>query len=265
MDKKAQRIMRLTQILRERNGASIKELALELNVSEMTVRRDLGLLGRDGIVSLVHGAAIYNSDANPGSLQRVYRVRHERTVDNLEKDKIGQAAAKLVRPGDTVILDIGTTTEKLARHIPMRAPIAVLCFTMNTLVEIQKREVERLLLGGGTYHPHTQLFESPETIELIRRTRATKLFLSAAGVSEAFGLTCINQYEVGIKRACIDSSLQKILMVSSGKFDQICPAYFASLDQVDTVITDSGLREEWRSLLRERDIELILAEREERL
>jgi DeoR family deoxyribose operon repressor len=145
----------------------------------------------------------------------------------------------------------------MAKHIPPVHPVTVLCFTMNALLELHKKKVENLIMGGGYYHANTQLFESPETVALIQRTRASKYFLSAAGVSRELGLTCANQYEVNVKQACIASSLKKILLADSNKFDQIRPAYFASLDTLDTVITDSGINPEWARFLEAMSVKVI--------
>jgi DeoR family deoxyribose operon repressor len=245
MKNKIQRLGRTVEILRERNGASIKELAAELGVSEMTVRRDLEQLRQDNIISLVHGAAIFRADPGLPDQQRDYHLSLEKTVSNTEKERIGKAAARMVVPGDIIIIDTGTTTEYIARHIPMGCPITALCFTMNALTEIYRKNIEHLIMGGGYYHPNTRLFEAAETISLIQRIRATKLFLSAAGVSRELGLTCANQYEVNVKQACIKSSLKKILTVDSRKFGCIRSAFFASLDKMDVVVTDEGIEDTW--------------------
>ncbi|MDR1319059.1 MAG: DeoR/GlpR family DNA-binding transcription regulator [Treponema sp.] len=257
MPNKLERTGKLVNILQNRNGASIKELAGELAVSEMTVRRDLAQLRLDNIISLVHGAAIFKSPGNGNFGQNDYYLSLEKTVNNSEKDRIGREAARMVEPGDTIIIDIGTTTELVSKYIPPVHPITVLCFTMNALLELHKKKVENLIVGGGYYHPNTQLFESAETIALIQRTRATKYFLSAAGVSGEFGLTCANQYEINVKQACIASSLKKILLADSKKFDQIRPAYFAPLDIVDTVITDSGIDPGWVHFMEDMSIKVI--------
>jgi DeoR family deoxyribose operon repressor len=254
MKDKIQRLSRVVEILRERNGASIRELSGYLKVSGMTIRRDLEQLRRDNIISLVHGAAIFKTDPAQGGRQRDYHLSLEKAVSNTEKERIGKAAARMVVPGDIIIIDIGTTTECIVRHIPVGHPITALCFTMNALTEICKKNIENLIMGGGYYHSNTQLFESVETISLIQRIRATKLFLSAAGVSRELGLTCANQYEVNVKQACIDSSLKKILTVDSRKFGCIRPAYFASLDKMDTVITDDNIEDSWVKIMEDMGI-----------
>jgi DeoR family deoxyribose operon repressor len=245
MQNKLERTSRVVDILRERNGASIKELARELAVSEMTIRRDLAQLRLDNAVSLVHGAAIFKSNPAINGGEMNYQVSLEKVVNNPEKERIGKAAARMVETGDTIIIDIGTTTECVARHLPPEQAVTVLCFTMNTLAELYKKKVDTLIMGGGYFHPDTRLFESMETISLIHRTRATKFFLSAAGVSRDLGLTTVNQYEVNIKQTCITSSRQKILLVDAKKFDRIRPAYFAPLEKMDMVITDDRINPEW--------------------
>jgi DeoR family deoxyribose operon repressor len=246
MYNKPGRISQMIDVLRERNGASIRDLAQEFMVSEMTIRRDLERLRQDNVISLVHGAAIYKS----------YNLDLEEGVNISEKERIGKAAAKRIQPDDTVIIDIGTTTEQLVRHIPQNFSINALCFTMNSLVEIHKKNIKSLIIGGGSFHPDTQLFESPETIELIRRTRATKFFVSTAGINRKQELTTVNFYEVGVKQTCIQHADQKFLLADSTKFDKVKPAYFAHLSDINVVITDDGIQEEWVHILEDMGIEV---------
>jgi DeoR family deoxyribose operon repressor len=259
MERKMKRINQMAKIIKERNGTTVKELSKDLAVSEMTVRRDLEQLKAANIITLVHGAAIYKKDAETNALVNNYQVVLEKAVSNPEKESIGKAAARLLAPEDTVFIDIGTTTEQLARHIPQNLPITVLCFTVNVLLEIYKKNVENLIMGGGYYHSNTQLFESNETLNLIRNTRAKKYFVSAAGISRELGLTCANQHEIGIKQACIESSQQRILLADSKKFGQSKPAYFAPLEKINTVITDTGINREWVNVLEDMGINVLLA------
>jgi DeoR family deoxyribose operon repressor len=247
VSQKIVRIQQLVDTLRDKNGASIKELSSELGVSEMTVRRDLEQLRQDNIISLVHGAAIFK--AEPKTTNDKYTLSLQKIANSEQKERIGKAAARLVNPGDTIMIDIGTTTEMLAKNLSVDSPITVICFTMNVLQEVYKKRVENLIMGGGYYHPDTQLFEAQETVSFLKQMRASKYFMSAAGINPELGLTCANQYEVGIKQACINSSLEVILLADSAKFGKLRPAYFASLKDVDLIITDDGLSEEWRGAL----------------
>jgi DeoR family deoxyribose operon repressor len=142
----------------------------------------------------------------------------------------------------------------LAKNLPVDSQITVICFTMNALKEVYKKRVENLIMGGGFYHPDTQLFEAMETVAFLKRMRASKYFMSVAGISLELGLTCANQYEIEIKQACINSSFKKILLADSTKFSKLRPAYFASLKDVDMVITDDGLSTDWLKILHDMSI-----------
>jgi DeoR family transcriptional regulator, deoxyribose operon repressor len=256
MLKRIERSNQIATLIRQRNGTTIKELSQELGVSEMTIRRDLEELQQANIISLVHGAAIYKGDPSLNTRISDYHLLLEKAVSNPEKERIGKAAANEVKPGDTIFIDIGTTTEYLAMNIPQNSPITVLCFTINTLFEVYQKNVQHLIMGGGYYHPDTQLFESADAVNFIRQTRASKFFLSAAGVSKEMGLTCINQYEVGVKQACIDSSLKKILLTDSRKFGVVRSAFFTPLDKIDIIITDDGITDEWVKVIEDMGITL---------
>lgn len=255
---KSERLDQIIQILRERNGASIKQLAHRLGVTEMTIRRDLESLRINNIINLVHGAAIYNPNAENTTGDVDYPAMKECGIMDAEKSRIGKAAAKLVVPGDVIFVDTGTTTVQLIKYLPAGLPITLACFTMNALSAVQKKNVEHLVFVGGYYHYNTQMFESPEAIQMIQRMRATKAFISAAGIDKKLGLTCVHQYEVSTKQACVETAQQKILLADSSKFDTVTPAYFGELSQIDTIITDNGITQEWQDFLLESGINLTI-------
>ena len=100
------------------------------------------------------------------------------------------------------------------------------------------------------------MFESPEGLELIRRTRANIAFVSAAGVCKKFGVTCVNQYEIETKLATIQSAYTKVLLADSTKFATIRPAYFADISDFDIIITDSGITPDWVEFVESKGITL---------
>jgi len=257
MNGKANRLDMILEFLQHKNGASIKELATAFDVSEMTIRRDLTTLCKRNIVNLVHGAAIYNPDYNnsPFVLDGLYT----KNLMQDEKERIGKMAASFVESGDVIIIDSGSTTEKLAEHIEAGANIDVYCYSLNALTEICSKDVYRVTMCGGTYQPNTQTFVCPEGVSILKSTRAQKMFLSTTGVSSQLDLTCGNFYEVETKIAGINSSQTQILLTDSSKFDKIRSNYFANLKEVDIVITDTGLSEEWRETIKAAGVELYLA------
>ena len=258
MSKKLQRANKIIEILKEKNGASVKELASILNVSEMTIRRDLNILKSNNIVKNVYGATIYNPLNNIQKLSNPYNITEEIIKNESEKLKIGQIAAKLIQPDDIIIIDTGTTTEKLVQSISDDIKLTALLYNINILTALKMKHNINLIFSGGYFHPNTQMFESPEGIDLIRKTRATKVFVSAAGVHENLGVTCSNNYEVLTKNAILSSSVEKILLVDSEKFGIVKSAYFADLNIFTTIITDSGISNEWKARIEEMKIQLII-------
>ena len=259
MSKKLQRANKIIEILKEKNGASVKELASILHVSEMTIRRDLNVLKANNIVKNVYGATIYNPLNNIQKLSNPYNITEEIIKNESEKFRIGQIAAKLIQPDDIIIIDTGTTTEKLAQSISDDIKLTALLYNINILTALKMKPNVNLIFSGGYFHPNTQMFESPEGISLIENTRATKVFVSAAGIHEQLGVTCSNNYEVPTKRAIIGSSLKKILMADSQKFGMVKSSYFADLNEFDIIITDSGISKEWINYINDIGIRLIIA------
>jgi len=253
-----ERLAGIVQTLQVRNAATIRELAGLFAVSEATVRRDLARLASEDIVTLVHSGAVLNASSRDRGQPR-YSLAEAGTVRVEAKMRIGRKAASLLEQGEIVIVDSGSTTECLARSIPMDMSLTVLCFSLNVLVEVHRREKCRLVFTGGELHENTLMFENPHAAELIRRYRAGTAFISASGVNERLGVTCANHYEVASKRAAIQSSLRRILLADSSKFGRVQAAYFADLTEFDTVITDTELGQEQREALERLGVNVILA------
>ena len=258
MNKKAERANMILKILMNKNGESLKELANALDVSEMTVRRDVNLLCEKKLVTLINGVAIYNHNTSSSILNKEYHLDTERDAHAEDKMRIGAMAASMLERNDIIVIDTGTTTECLAKHIPNNLNLTIVCYNMNILLEI-KNKTNKIIMPGGHYHENTQMFQSPEGTSLIARTCANKAFISAAGVSSKLTVTCIDQYETNTKQAAIEAAEKKILLMDSSKFDKICPVAFANLEDFDAIVTDKSLSPEWVKFINSLEIELYLA------
>jgi len=242
---KADRMNAIMQTLQISKAASVQELSEQLKVSHMTVRRDLVSLVQSEKVRVLHGSVILHPKSDARQNESYYSLIAAGAEHPECKRRIGQLAASLIEPEDTLLIDVGSTTEYLAKYLPDAFAYTVLCFSLNVVSETVRRRNCKTLFAGGLFHENTLMFEGPESLEMIRSFRATKAFISASGANSQFGVTCMNSYERETKKAIIQSSLKKILLVDSSKFGVIRSDYFAALSDFDEIVTDSGISKEY--------------------
>jgi DeoR family deoxyribose operon repressor len=256
MNKRDSRIERLTDILKSSGATSIKDLARDLNVTEMTIRRDLQQLSEKNLVKILHGGAVYTATKDTHDSAKVYSYEEELDKHQEEKDRIGRKAASLVLPHDTIIIDTGSTTEYLAKQLRDDMPLTALTYALNIVNEICARPNFNQIIAGGTFYRNTLSFVGSTGIELIKRIRASKVFISASGISDTLGVTSTNLYEIEIKAAAIKSSHTRILLADSSKFDQVKIAHFADMQDFDIIITDTGVPRRYIEIAEALDVTL---------
>ena len=252
-----ERLERLKNLLIKSNGIGIKELAKILDVTEMTVRRDLKSLLETGDAVIVRGVAVYRPKAVSVEAQ-VYSIEDQKKVMEEEKEGIGKKAAELLVVGDVVFLDVGTTVEKLVLSMEDNMQITAMCFAANTLFQLQKKNISQIIMGGGYYHPSSTVFESEAIIPIMNGLRATKAFIAPAAVDMDLGLTCSVPYDKTIKELEIKNSQKVIALITSNKFGKVKSTQFGTWNGVDVVITDKGIPKEWVDFFKDRDIELFI-------
>ena len=252
-----ERLERLKNLLIKSNGIGIKELAKILDVTEMTVRRDLKSLLETGDAVIVRGVAVYRPKAVSVEAQ-VYSIENQKKVMKEEKERIGKKAAELLVVGDVVFLDVGTTVEKLVLSMEDNMQITAMCFAANTLFQLQKKNISQIIMGGGYYHPSSTVFESEAIIPIMNGLRATKAFIAPAAVDMDLGLTCSVPYDKTIKELEIKNSQKVIALITSNKFGKVKSTQFGTWNDVDVVITDKGIPKEWVDFLKDREIELFI-------
>ena len=201
MNKKLNRITNMEQILQSKGLVKIKEMADLLEVSEMTVRRDIRQMEMAGKVKNLNGMLISPNESSFTMVSKKYDLHRQAKDQNLEKAAIGAMAASRISAGDSVMLDVGSTIEHIARHAPQNVKFEALCLSLNTLQCLLDKPLAVVAVAGGYYQPSTQMFLSDDAVRFIRSIRANKVFLSAAGIHEDLGLSCANPYEVAVKKA----------------------------------------------------------------
>jgi len=260
MSKKTNRIKAIIDLLNQRGEISVKELSERLLASHATIRRYLGDLEEEGIVRRTHGGAILQ-DYHLMSDRNKYLIGKEIGKHVKEKSSIGLKAASLIQPGETVAFDIGSTTHFISKYIDREMQITALCVTFECATELYQKKNINMILSGGHLHRDSDVISSEEGIDIIKKIRTDKAFISAGGIDEKLGLTCYHDFHVVIKRALMESSKKIILVSDSSKFGTVTPSYYADLTEINTLITDSKIPERYRSYLTTLGVELLIADR----
>ena len=231
--KRQERLERLREALASRDVLRLKEAAQLLEVSEMTVRRDIAAC--DGCLTYLGGYIV--APPEPG-MGRGYIFDRERESHANRKKAACRAAVSLIRPMETIFLDCGTTIPHLAAELPADYRLTVICYAINVAEIVCKMPGLRVIVLGGQFHPSSASFSSNESLSLLEGLRINKAFISAGGVHKTRGVSCSNFHEVAIKQTAMANALSKVLVVDSSKFDAVKPVYFAPLEDFDTVAVD---------------------------
>lgn len=210
----------------------VADLARSFGVSEMTVRRDLDALAREGHIERVRGGAVQMSGEQ--SFDEIVVVRLD------AKNRIGAAAAALVQDGQTVMLDIGTTTLQAARHLHGRK-ITVVTTSMAVYEELAPDGDIELILPGGVLRRNYRSLVGVLAESALRQLRADVLFLGTSGIDAALAIWDSTMVEVPIKRAMIAAAADVVLLADAEKFEMAGLVHVCDADAVDRIVTDLPL------------------------
>ena len=233
----------------------VSDLTRELNVSDMTVRRDLDHLARQGVVDKVHGGATIpgrNSTDEPGFETKSVRERDE-------KDAIAVTATTLVRPGFAVGLSAGTTTWRLAQQLLDVPGITVVTNSVQiaTVFYQNPRADQTIVLTGGVRTPSDALV-GPLAVTALHSLNLDIVFLGVHGMDERTGFSSPNLLEAETSRALAQSGRRLAVVADHTKWGVVGISTIAALEDADVVITDAGLHSDARAILAERGVDVLV-------
>lgn len=233
--------------VRLRGGVRVNELTRKLSVSDMTVRRDLDALARQGVIEKVHGGAVPVVEASthePG-------FEAKSTLELTAKEDIARAAAAMAVPGSAIALSGGTTTYALAQHLLDVPELTVVTNSVrvadvfhaaqrSTATGGPRAGAATVVLTGGVRTPSDSLV-GPVADQAIGSLHFDVLFLGVHGISVEAGLSTPNLAEAETNRRFVQSARRVVVVADHTKWGTVGLSSFATLEQVDTFITDSGL------------------------
>ena len=207
-----------------------KELSKDLGISEDTVRRDLRELAQEGLLLRVHGGALPASPAVADFAARE-DLRHEGKI------AIGQTAAAMVQQGQVIILDGGTTSREVARHLPLQLQATIVTHSPTIALELLHHPHLDVILLGGRLFKHSVVAVGAACLQAIRDIRADLFFMGVTGIHPEVGLTTGDFEEAGIKRALSNAAADTYVLASSEKLNAASPYSVIGLGQVTGIIT----------------------------
>lgn len=253
-EKRRRRIDKILASLEVNQSLHIRDLAQMLDVSEMTLRRDIAHC--DNRILYLGGYLV-----KPGSNKASqYSLDSEKGIGLKHKRWVGRLAAEQIENGDSVFIDCGTTTPHIVAAMPKDIECTVICYSTNIAYPLANYPNVTLVLLGGVFYPASATFYCEESIDYLNKFGINKAFLSAGGVSLERGISCSHLHEVKVKQAIMGIAMKKLLVVDSGKFGQFRPAFISEFAKIDTIITDSGLGDDTAEKIRGSPTQLLIAQ-----
>ena len=251
----AERQQRILEILREEFTIRSSNLSELLCVSEMTIRRDLDALDQRGLVERTHGGAFFRQERVAGKFQ--YNSAIKENLD--EKKQIARIAATMIEPHDTIYIGEGTTTALIPRNMDPALPCLIFTNNLGIIAETNSIAAEIVVLGGA-YDATTNSLAGPLTMEMIRQVNAKKVFLGADGLSLSAGMTTPNLQIAIIDRSMIQHTRGKVFVLSNHtKFGLVAEMSIVPLKQIDVLITNRKIPQDFQNNLDQSGVEVIIA------
>jgi DeoR family transcriptional regulator of aga operon len=226
----------IARLVRKTGFVRTSELSGRFGVSTVTIRQDIDALSAEGLVQRTYGGAVSQIE---GVEDTAFDLRA--AANNDAKVRIGEAAARSIRPGETVLLDSGTTTIEIARHLPENSDITVVTPALNIALEAGRRSGVEVLVCGGRLNPRTLSTTAHEIARSFSEIFADRLFLATYGIDVEKGLAERSLEIAETKRALIRAAREITLVCDSSKFASAGPILISPLSVVGRVITDGKI------------------------
>jgi DeoR/GlpR family transcriptional regulator of sugar metabolism len=248
-----ERRTKIVQLLKENGKVRVRDLSTRFETSEVTIRNDLRELQDRGMVQRAHGGAV-----SPDAVI-IEPTLKERTRSHAEeKRRIAAAAAELIHDNESIILDSGSTTQEIAKHIKSKRNLKVITNGLNVAMELLGARDVQLILLGGVLRENSFSVVGHFAENMLNGLSADKLFIAGDGCDLEFGVSTPNLEESMVNQAMVRIAREKILVADSSKFGKRSLSRIVSLFELDKVITDKGLPEPLLTAMRSRGLEVIL-------
>ena len=239
--------------LKAEGNVKVGDLCADLNVSSVTIRKDLKLLEDKMLVFRTHGGATAD---NPYAADK--HVNEKANIKRDEKQQIGAKAATLIQASDCIIIASGTTVLSLAKNIQVDQGLTVITAALNVAFELTQRSGIEIILLGGILRKNSTSVTGFYAEKILDDFSCSKLFLGVDGIDLDFGLTTTNVMEAQLNRKMIETAQKTIVLADSTKFGKRGFGKICGLEDIQQIITDNGIADHTANALRGMGIEVTI-------
>ncbi len=250
-----ERRFRIREILSLRRTVTAAELCESLGVTAATIRRDLAVLERDGVLVRSHGGAV--SRMSSTKFQPSYETLARSNSE--EKRAIARAAEHLVLDGDTIFLEGSTTVYELAERLHARNRLTVVTNSPTIVCQLQRSSGITVLCTGGDLQKDTFYFSGEWAQRALSEIRVDKAFLGVSAIDPAYGISTANHAEAQVKKMIVRAAKTRIALADHTKFGRQSFAYVGPVNDIDVLVTDAAAPGKDLRQLRELGVEVIVA------
>lgn len=250
-----ERRQKIQEVIEASGRITIEDIIARFKISAVTARADLDVLAERGSALRSHGGAV--RQLNPVV---DYPLRFKETIHHAEKARIGHAAAQMLKPHQTIILDSGTTTAQIAKHIKAERihPLTVITNALNIAYELAETEGISFIMIGGILRQASSSFVGPQAERMLQDLHADHLFLAVDGLHPDVGFSTPDILEAQLNNVMIHVSNKVTVVTDASKFGRRSLSLIGKLDCAQRIITDSRLDAEMASAVRAKGIELVV-------
>jgi len=240
--------------LQDSGHVNVQELSIQMNVSDVTIRKDLKQLEDKNLLFRSHGGA---SKANPYASDRP--VAEKERLNSDEKQTIAKAAAMMIGHNDSIIIASGTTMLALARSIQPQQHLTVITSALNVALELSHHQNVEVLQLGGQIRQNSSSVMGPYAEQILADVSCSIFFLGVDGIDLEMGITTTSLMEARLNQKMIEAAQVTVVLADSSKFGKRGLGKICTLDQIQHIITDSGISKETVDFLEEKGIRVTIA------
>lgn len=249
----AERHKYILESLKKNGFIKVSEIAIELDVTPVTIRKDFKYLEQKKLLYRTHGSA---SPINPYTSDIDLQEKEKMRTD--EKMRIALAASKLIEPNDTVIMAAGSTVHTFAQALDPDSMLTVVSSSLKTSLMLNNKNNIDVIQLGGFVRKNSFSVVGDYAFKIFNDITCSKLFLGVDGIDMDFGVTHSNIEEAMLNRRMMEAAHRTIILADSSKFGRRGFGKVCNLDQIDVIITDSGITQKTIMEVEERGVELII-------